>query len=639
MQPEQILKQYWGFDTFRPVQKDIISSILAGQDTLALMPTGGGKSLCFQVPGLMKEGVCLVISPLIALMKDQVENLKKRGITAAAIYSGMNRFEIEMNLQAAVDARIRFLYLSPERLKTNSFRSFLEHMPVSILAVDEAHCISQWGYDFRPPYLEIGEVRSLLPKIPVIALTASATEKVQNDIMDRLGFPARHVFQLSFSKPNLSFSVFEPEDKEARLLQILSKVPGPSVVYAGSRKQTKEIALFLFRNNVSADFYHAGLTFQERSHKQDRWMKGHARVMVATNAFGMGIDKADVRTVVHLQMPASPEAYYQEAGRAGRDGKRAYAVLLYQKADIEQAMKKIEMSFPPVELIKKVYQCLGNFFKLAAGSGYLESFDFDLEVFEKAFQLPPIQTFYALKRLEWAGYIQLNESFYAPSRAMIVVDHNALYQFQVAHVREDAFIKTLLRTYGGELFSNFVAINEKQLARLHNCEPDEIVQMLERLQSLEILEYERQKDKPQVVFTQGRLDAAKMPFDKKAYDALRNNELQRLRAMEQFVTGQKKCRQVSLVEYFGETEAIDCGICDNCLEKKKKQKPVRYAFYKPLINLALKKDRKVHDLVQQVKPEDNEELLSVVDFMLEEGLIYMLSDGRLSLNPPLKDEN
>ena len=633
MQLEQILKQYWGFDTFRPIQKDIINSVLAGQDTLALMPTGGGKSLCFQVPGLAKEGVCLVISPLIALMKDQVENLKKRDIPAAAIYSGMNRFEIDMNLQAAVDARVKFLYLSPERLKTSSFKSYLEHMPVSILAIDEAHCISQWGYDFRPPYLEIGEVRPLLPNVPVIALTASATEKVQKDIMDKLRFPSRHVFQLSFSKPKLSFSVFEPEDKEAKLLEILNNVSGPSVVYASSRKQTKEIALHLFRNNISADYYHAGLTFQERNHKQDRWMKGQARVMVATNAFGMGIDKADVRTVVHMQMPASPEAYYQEAGRAGRDEKKAYAVLLYRNADSTQMRRKIEASFPSVEFIRKVYQCLGNHFKLAAGSGYLESFDFDLESFEKAYQLPSIETYYALKKLEWGGFIQLNESFFAPSRVMIVVDHNALYAFQVAHAYEDAFIKTLLRTYGGEMFSNFVAINEKQLARLHNCEPDEVVNLLERLQTPEMLEYEKQKDKPQVVFTQGRLDAAKMPFNTKAYEALKQSELSRLRAVENYVTESKQCRQVILVEYFGESSALHCGICDNCLEMNKRQKPVRFEFFRPLIKVALKRRLTMLELAQHIHAESKDELIAVINFMIEDKKVFMHSDGRLSMEP------
>ena len=400
MQPQSILKQYWGYDTFRPLQAEIIQSVLEGRDTLALLPTGGGKSLCFQVPTLMSEGICIVISPLIALMQDQVEQLKRRGISAVGIFSGMHKNQIDIALDNCIYGDIKFLYVSPERLQTKLFIERAKQMKINLLAIDEAHCISQWGYDFRPPYMKIAEFRALLPKVPMIALTATATEEVRADILNRLEMVNPQTFQQSFARANLSYSAFKEDDKERRLMKILQNVQGSGVVYVRNRRRTQEISDLLNKYNIQSTFYHAGLNAQERTKRQENWIKNRVRVIVATNAFGMGIDKPDVRTVVHLDLPDTLEAYYQEAGRAGRDGEKAYTVALYNQSDTENLEKNVLTSYPPLELVRRVYQSLGNLFQLAVGTGEFNSFDFDLLEFQNRFNLPPTDTYFALKILE-----------------------------------------------------------------------------------------------------------------------------------------------------------------------------------------------------------------------------------------------
>lgn len=566
----QILKQYWGYSDFRPLQEDIIQSVLAGNDTLALLPTGGGKSICFQVPALAREGVCIVISPLIALMKDQVEQLKKRGIPAAAIYSGMHKRDIDIQVDNCIYGNTRFLYVSPERLRSESFVENVQHMNVSLLAIDEAHCISQWGYDFRPPYLQIAEFRNYLPKdTPVIALTATATPVVREDIIKKLELRNCKLFQKSFSRKNLSYVAYQLENKMERLLEILHKVEGTAVVYVRSRKRTKEIADYLLKKNISADYYHAGLTNAVRASKQDNWINNKTRVIVATNAFGMGIDKPNVRTVIHIDLPDTLEAYYQEAGRAGRDEKNAFAVVLYNKHDIEQLKERAEQSNPPVEEIRRVYQALANYFQLAVGSGYLCNFDFDVDHFCKVFSLPVFSTYTCLKRLENEGFIQLTEAFYKPSKLFLDISPQKLYEYQLANKKHDSFVKLLLRMYGGELYTNFVTINEARIAREYNLPVEKIKELLLQLQRQTVCVYEQQTDKPQILFTTSRFDASKLPIEVKKLEQFKVLSLQKSEAVANYLLQTSRCRTQMLLEYFGEITDDTCGVCDYCIQQKK----------------------------------------------------------------------
>ncbi|MEL6536981.1 MAG: ATP-dependent DNA helicase RecQ, partial [Bacteroidota bacterium] len=463
--PHQVLQEVWGYPDFRPLQLDIVEATLAGKDTLALLPTGGGKSICFQVPGLVREGITLVVSPLIALMKDQVEQLKRRGVSAAAVYSGMSKREIDITLDNAVYGNLKFLYLSPERLQTELLRERVKRMKVALLAIDEAHCISQWGYDFRPPYLQIPEFRELIPEVNVIAVTASATPQVQADIQDKLAFGSeRSFYQKSFARPNLSYSVRKVDNKGPKLLEILQKIPGTSVVYVRSRRRTEEIARWLQGRGIEADFYHAGMTGEDRTRKQADWIEDRTRVIVATNAFGMGIDKPNVRTVVHLDLPDHLEAYYQEAGRGGRDEKKAFAVMLYNDADVQNLRRRVKAAYPSPEFMRKVYQALANLYQIAVGSHVLSSFTLDVEAFARKYNLPPGETYHALKRLEDSGILQLSESFHQPSKAYFRVDNRKLYQFEIAEAAFEPLLKALLRQYGGELFANFLSIRESCIA-------------------------------------------------------------------------------------------------------------------------------------------------------------------------------
>lgn len=564
--PQQVLTKYWGYSSFRPLQEDIIQSILQGHDTLALLPTGGGKSLCFQVPALVKDGLCLVISPLIALMKDQVENLKKRGIKAMAIYSGMSHHEIDIALDNAAYDHYKLLYLSPERLETDLFRERIHKLKISMIAVDEAHCISQWGYDFRPPYLRIAALREYLPKIPVLALTATATPRVVEDIQQRLNFSAPNVFQKSFERKNLTYMVFKEEDKLGRLLRIARKLNSTGVVYVRNRRKTKEVADFLTRNGITADYYHAGLEPPVRDQKQQAWMTGKKKVIVATNAFGMGIDKPDVRFVVHLDLPDSLEAYFQEAGRAGRDEKQAWAVILWENVDLADLNTFFNTSYPTPDTIRQIYSALGNYFKLAVGSGKDTTYDFHLPHFCEQYKLSPVTVYSTLKLLEKEGYLFLSDALHSPSTAKIRVDKETLYRFQVDNPKYDPFIKLLLRSYSG-LFTDFAKINEQELSNRSQLKTEEIEKMLNHLQRMEILWYTPRSDKPRITYVTQRFDEKSISLSPQEYNQRKQIAAQRLESVISYVTSNNKCRSLQLLQYFGDNSSIRCGGCDVCRKR------------------------------------------------------------------------
>ncbi len=564
----QILLKYWGFSSFRPLQEEIIQSVLDGRDTLALLPTGGGKSLCFQVPALARDGVCLVISPLIALMKDQVDNLKKRGIPAAALHSGMHPDEIRIILDNCCFGKTKLLYISPERLTTGNMREAMKRMKINLLVVDEAHCVSQWGYDFRPPYLQIASIRPMIPDIPVMALTATATPKVVADIQRKLAFRKELVFQKSFERKNLTYLVLKEEDKLKRLIKILGKVKGPGIVYVRNRRNTKEIAEHLQKNNISADFYHAGLDPKTRDRRQAAWISEEKRIIVSTNAFGMGIDKPNVRVVVHLDLPDSIEAYFQEAGRGGRDEKRAYAVLLYEKADILDSRHNLVLSYPELKIIRDVYQGLGNYFQLPVGMGKDVKFDFDLAAFSEQYKFQPVIVYNCLKFLEKEGFIMLSEGLHHPSKIFIKAPKEELYRFQVEHEQFDHFIKIMLRSYSG-ILSDFISFNEAELARRSNLTLEKTVNILKHLAKLQILDYLPQSDKPQIIYLQERLDTRDLTISPENYkDRLKDAE-KRLETMIGYAEGTNRCRSQALLAYFGECDTKRCGKCDVCIERNK----------------------------------------------------------------------
>lgn len=563
----QVLKKYWNYDTFRPVQEDIIRSVLDGHDTLALLPTGGGKSVCFQVPAMVNPGICIVVSPLIALMKDQVEALKAKGIQAVSIISGMGKREVDILLDNCVYGQIKFLYLSPERLRSELVRERIRYMNVNLFAVDEAHCISQWGYDFRPPYLLLSELRELHPQVPVLALTATATERVADDIQEKLLFRKKNVFRKSFERKNLSYVVANEENKYRKLFSIAANIEGTGIVYVRNRRETQEVARLLNYEGYNADFYHAGLDTPTRSIKQESWKTDKTRIIVATNAFGMGIDKADVRFVVHLDLPESLEAYYQEAGRAGRDEKKAYAVLLYNESDRVLLEKKLEQSFPSPDEIRQVYHALGNYYQLAYGAGEGLVFEFDPAEFCSRFKLEAIRTLNALKFLEHDEYVSLSESVYLPSRIRIIVAPEDLYRFQIEYAGYDAFIKLLLRSYGG-LFDQYAPIRESEIARRSGNTVQNVIQTLERLEDMEILSYLKQTDKPQLQFIKPRSDSRSLYIDSKYIAERRKIVKDQVKAVIGYAE-QKKCRSQLLLQYFNEPEAEKCGVCDVCLEEKR----------------------------------------------------------------------
>lgn len=602
-----------------------MQSVLNDNDTLALLPTGGGKSVCFQVPALILDGLCIVISPLIALMKDQVEQLKRRGIVAAAVFSGMSRREIDVVLDNCIYGPVKFLYVSPERLKTEIFQARVARMKVALIAVDEAHCISQWGYDFRPPYLEIAKIREVHPSVPVIALTASATAQVQDDIRARLAFRKnQHVFRKSFARANLSFVVRKTENKDKKLLEVLTKVQGCAIIYVRSRKATQEIAEWLIRKNIRASYYHAGLDMEDRAKRQDDWIHNRTRVMVSTNAFGMGIDKPDVRLVIHLDLPENLESYYQEAGRAGRDEKRAYAVMLYNDADVANLRHKTAQAHPEPEILRKVYQALANFFQLAEGAGEGQSFDFDLYHFVEKFNIPVSEAYNSLKKLEEEGLIQFNESFYSPSHIYLLVDKGKLYEFQVANAKFDVVIKMILRLYGGELFSGGVKISESYLAAALHLPTDEIVRLLKSLHDMGILLYEPVKDKPQVTYLTPRYDAAKMPLNLQRLASRKELIMGKMEAMIHFVASEHQCRMVMIQQYFDEKTIETCGICDICIAQRKRSNARELEGIRIEVLTVIKKNPlTLEQLEEIIAPADQELFKDAVRELVDEGqLVY-----------------
>lgn len=563
---DEILKKYWGYDAFRPLQAEIITSVLLGKDTLALLPTGGGKSICFQVPALAKEGMCLVISPLIALIKDQAESLKKKGIPALTIYSGMSFFEVKRTLENAVNGNFKFLYVSPERLETSLFLEFLPGMNINLIAVDEAHCVSQWGYDFRPPYLRIAAIREHIDA-PVLALTASAIKEVQDDICDKLLFKKDHKrFQKSFERPNLSYSVFNPSSKQNKLIEILKNVQGTGIVYCKSRKRTKEIADLLKMNGMDADFYHAGLGHEERTKKQDSWVNNETRIIACTNAFGMGIDKSNVRTVVHYEVPDALENYYQEAGRAGRDGKKAYAVLLYHQTELDELKKQSALRYPPIEEVKIVYKALVNYLQLPSGSGEGMYFDFDINDFTKKFSLHIYTANYALKILEQEEIISYNQQIFLPATAVFIVTKEELNEFEKSYPDAEPVIKGLLRSYEG-IFDSPSAVYENQLAQFVKINVEKLKEDLKKLHQFGIIEYHPQKDKPQIQFLRNRIKAEDLKINQSNLLKRKTAFDKRVSAMLNFVKTHE-CRSKKIGNYFNDLTIKPCGICDNCINEK-----------------------------------------------------------------------
>ncbi|MEP6627796.1 MAG: ATP-dependent DNA helicase RecQ [Ginsengibacter sp.] len=568
-EPGDILKKYWGYDAFRPLQKDIIDAVLKGDDALALMPTGGGKSICFQVPSLAQEGICLVISPLIALMKDQVLNLKKKGIPALCIYSGMNFIEVKKILQNAAYGNFKFLYVSPERLETDLFLEFLPILKINLIAVDEAHCISQWGYDFRPPYLRIASIREYFPNVPVLALTASATLEVQKDICEKLNFgKSHHVFQQSFERANLSYSAFELSSKQNKLVTILKKIPGSGIVYCKSRKRTKDIADLLKLNGISADYYHAGLNNDDRNGRQEAWIANQTRVICCTNAFGMGIDKPDVRTVIHYDVPDALENYYQEAGRAGRDGQKSYAVLFYNEAELQDLRKQSDIRFPPLEMIRNVYAALCNYFQLPSGSGEGMFYEFDMNSFVKNFKLEVFVVNNVLKIFSHEELINYNEQFFSPSTVEFKGNRRDLELFEENYPKFDQVIKGLLRFYEG-IFDYPVSINETLLAKFISINKDDLISGLNAIQRMDIIDYVPQKEKPQIQFLQNRVNAENLFINESNLRKRQKAFEKRLSAMLDFVSDTETCRSQMIASYFNDKDVRRCGICDNCLRTKR----------------------------------------------------------------------
>lgn len=566
MSPSEVLKEYWGYDGFRPMQEEIITAALEGKDVLAIMPTGGGKSICFQVPGLMRDGITLVVTPLIALMKDQVQNLNDRGVRALAIHAGMSRHEVDLALNNAAYGDYKFLYLSPERLGTQLFRSYIDVLDVSFIVVDEAHCISQWGYDFRPDYLRIGELRERIDA-PVIAVTATATPSVAQDIMERLGFKEKLLLKSGFERPNLSYIVRQVEDKYSQILNVCNGVPGTGIVYARNRRKCEELSEFLRAQGVSASFYHAGLGGQARAERQAAWKSGAVRVMVCTNAFGMGIDKPDVRFVVHYDLPESPEAYFQEAGRAGRDGKRSFAVQLWNSVDVRRAKQIEDVSFPSLEYIEDVYQKLHAFFEIPYDTGMGRQLKFKIEDFCKRFGLQRAPAFYALKYLERTEHLTYSEEVDIPTKVRINVDRKSLYDVELADQGQANVLEALMRSYTG-IFSFLQQIDEEYVARRAGQTVPQLRQSLYGLSLAHVISYVPTDHSDVVVLHHDRLRPGNVNLMPSRYAMLKESYHSRSEAMLEYVSETSECRSRYLLRYFGQTETTDCGTCDVCRARR-----------------------------------------------------------------------
>jgi ATP-dependent DNA helicase RecQ len=629
---QSILKRYWGFSSFRPLQEEIITSVLKNHDTLALLPTGGGKSICYQIPAMALDGMCIVVSPLIALMKDQVQALHQKKIEAAAIYTGMPFPQVKDILQMAVNEKLKFLYVSPERLTTNLFLEYLPGMNVQLIAVDEAHCISQWGYDFRPAYLKIAQLRNELPNIPVLAVTASATPKVQQDICDKLLFKNHHIYKGSFLRPNLSFSVFKVESRINKILQILHNVKGSAIVYCKSRRMTQEVAQLLQLQHISADYYHAGLTNDERSTKQEAWLQNQIRVIVCTNAFGMGIDKPDVRVVIHHDTPDCLENYYQEAGRAGRDGKKAYAVLLYEEKDLRELEGLAAIRFPSIEEVKLVYQSLVNYLQLPEGSGEMEWMEFDITDFIKKFQLNVHTAMYSLKTLEQEGWLSYAEQIFLPARLVFTASKERLMEFEQQRTDLEPMIKTLLRNYGG-IFDMECFISEKQLVILTQQSLDEVKQQLIQLHQNGIVKYAPQKDKPQLQFVQGRPSVENLFLHPQNRLNRKAEFEKRTQAIIRYAKDAVHCRSKTIGIYFGDTESDECGICDVCLWKKGNE--ISTEEYERITTILRQHASKNHidlkSLLSNAGSKQKERIQIVVNHLVAEEKAVLSKEGNLLL--------
>lgn len=622
----RVLKKHWGYDTFRPLQEEIILSVLEKKDTLALLPTGGGKSLCFQVPGLVLGGTALVVSPLVALMNDQVQNLRARGISALAITAAMNFKEIDVALNNAALGHVQFLYVSPERLQNETFRQKLSYLPITLIAVDEAHCISQWGYDFRPSYLKIAEVRAFFNDVPLVALTASATKPVVEDIQLQLEFNGGQVFRQSFSRRNLRYVVQREDNKTGRLLKLIANIGGSGIVYVRNRKRTEELATFLNKNSISAQAYHAGLKYEDRQSVQQQWIDNKVQVVCATNAFGMGIDKPDVRFVVHLDLPESLEAYFQEAGRGGRDGKTAYSTVFFTRADQQRLLDNFERSFPDTDAIRLAYQAICNYYQVAVDAGQGLSVAFDIDRISRSYNLLPVLLFNSVKFLEKENYLSFVDSGFEPSKVLFVAGKEDIYDFQVRHPRFEPLIKTLLRSYGG-LFENYVFVNERDLAYRTRNSAATVSEQLQQLDKQGIISFVPQSQLPRLNFLQNRVHAKFLEFNPDNYHKLKKQQEERLRAVIAYTDNDQVCRQVQLLIYFNEFNYSDCGHCDVCISKRPKDfEKVR----KRLLDLLKVKELALEEINTAMREGNSQTWVKVLNELVDDEVV-MLRDGRYAV--------